>query len=172
MDDRVLFTGLRLLHIGFGVFWAGAMAMMAWFIVPSIRAAGPAGGRVLQEMMGKRKLPAWLGAAATLTVLSGLVMYWRLMRGTPNWARTHMAMTLGFGAVAGIVAYIIGMSVSAPTGAKIAALGARMGSAAGPPDASLVKEMDALQQRAHTAARIVAMLALTAVLAMAVARYV
>ena len=171
MDERVLFIVLRLLHIGLGVFWAGAMAIMAWFLIPSVRAAGPAGGRVLQEMMATRKLPAWLGAAASLTILSGIVLYWRLMRG-PGWAKTPMAMTLGVGAAAAIAAYIVGLTISAPTGAKIAALGARMQSAGGPPDPSLAAEMQALQQRAHTASRIVAMLVFTAVLAMAIARYV
>lgn len=172
MDERALFLVLRLLHIGFGVFWGGAMAMMAWFVIPSVRASGPAGGRVMGEVIGTRRLPVWLGTAAGLTILSGAVMYWRLARGGPGWAHSHMGITIGIGAAAALVAYAIGIGVSVPTSKKIAALGARMQSAGGPPDPAMAAEMQALQQRVHTASRIIAMLVFTAVLAMAAARYV
>ena len=172
MDDRMLFVALRLLHIGFGVFWAGAMAMMAWFIIPSVRAAGPAGGRVMQELIGARRLSVWLATAAGLTILSGAVMFWRLARGGSGWARSHMGMTISTGAAAALIAYALGMAVSVPTSKKIAALGARMQSAGGPPDPALGAEMQALQQRAYTIARVIAMLVFVAVLAMAVGRYV
>jgi hypothetical protein len=172
MDERALFLGLRLLHIGFGAFWVGAMVMMAWFVIPSARSAGPAGGAVLQRMMGVHRLPTWLSVASGTTLLSGLVMYWRLSRaGGGSWARTPMGVGLSVGAAAAIAAMVVGFSMSLPAGRRIGELGARMQSAGGPPDAALVAQMQALQQRAHTAARIIAGLLLLAAAAMATARY-
>lgn len=40
----------RLIHIGSGVFWAGAAVMIAAFLEPTVRAAGPEGGRFMQRL--------------------------------------------------------------------------------------------------------------------------
>src|SRR5882724_8157315 len=66
---------LRTVHVAVGAIWVGAVVFIAAFLVPSVRAAGPAGGAVMQQLMQARRLPLWIMAAALLTVLSGLGLY-------------------------------------------------------------------------------------------------
>ena len=44
---------LRLLHIVLGVFWVGAVVFIAFLLFPSVRESGPAGGAVMQRLMGR-----------------------------------------------------------------------------------------------------------------------
>ena len=67
---------LRVLHIVVGVFWVGSVVFLSLFLTPSIRAAGPAGGAVMQQLMGARR-PRWSMGAAIVTLLSGFGLYWR-----------------------------------------------------------------------------------------------
>ena len=48
---------MRLVHIVGGVFWAGTAMFTVVFLIPAVRALGPAGGPVMQEIAEKRKLP-------------------------------------------------------------------------------------------------------------------
>ena len=74
MDDRMIMVVLRLIHIVGGVLWVGAVALMTSFVVPAVRSAGAQGGRVMQELMQRRRLPFYMNVVAGLTMLSGLVL--------------------------------------------------------------------------------------------------
>ena len=100
---------LRLIHILAGVFWAGTAIFTAVFLVPSIRALGPAGGPVMQQIAGVRKLPLYFMGAGVLTVLSGLSMYWRASGGFTNaWMHSGSGATFGIGAVFALAAIFDG----------------------------------------------------------------
>ena len=80
---------LRLIHILAGAFWAGSAIFTAAFLIPSIRALGPAGGPVMQQIAQVRKLPVYFFGAGTLTVLSGIGLYSRASGGFTNqWMRS------------------------------------------------------------------------------------
>src|SRR3990172_1767120 len=153
---------MRLLHVGLGVFWAGALFFMAWFLIPSVRDAGPEGAKVVQALQ-RRGFMTILPIAAIVTILSGVVLMWRVSAGfQPAWSRSPTGMAVGIGAVA----------VMRPATMKAGALAETLGTLAdaGARDARMA-EIQALRMRAAKAAQWVAGLLAIAVVTMAVARY-
>jgi hypothetical protein len=69
---------LRLIHIGSGVFWAGTAIMIAAFLEPTVRAAGPEGGRFMQQLTGQSRFSLSMSLSALLNALSGPLLYWPL----------------------------------------------------------------------------------------------
>ena len=47
---------LRIIHIGFGMFWGGVALFMPMFLLPAVKAFGPEGGRFMQILMQAKKL--------------------------------------------------------------------------------------------------------------------
>jgi uncharacterized membrane protein len=167
-----MMIALRLIHILVGVFWAGAAFFVATILLPSIRAAGPAGGPVMRQIVGVRKFPVIATYAGLLTVVSGGFMYWHnisISHGT--WAKSVPGMTYGIGALAALVTMGIGGMIMAPTARKVGELGAAMAAAAGPPNPTQAGEMQALQARLQFGTRIGAVFLCITVITMAVARY-
>lgn len=163
---------LRLIHILAGVFWAGTAMFTAVFLIPSVRALGPAGGPVMQQIAEKRKLPMYFMIAGLLTILSGFGLYWIASSGFANgFMRSGPGMTLGTGAVFAVLAMLVGIFVASPTAKRAGALGAAMASA-GKPTPDQVAEMQRLQARMGKASALGASLLVLAAAAMAVARYV
>jgi hypothetical protein len=172
MDDRMIMLVLRLIHIVGGVIWVGGMVLVAGFLFPAVRATGPQGGRVMQELMQRRRLPVYLSVAAGLTMLSGFVMYGRIAAATNGaWASSRPGMAYGFGGLAAILAAIVGPAFAGRAGRKLAALGERVQAAGGPPSAEQASEMAALQARMGRATQVVMVLLLVAAALMAIARY-
>lgn len=171
--DYLFFLLLRLVHILAGLFWVGAAVMMAGFIEPVAREAGPAGGRFMQGLVQQRRLPLYFTISALLTILSGLALYWRASAGLQwSWVLSGPGLAFTIGAVAAIVAAVLGQVINAPTAVKIGAVGAQMQAAGGPPSAALVAQMQALQAQLRLAVRVVAVLLVIAAASMAVARYI
>lgn len=67
----------KTLHIVSGAFWVGAAIMIAGFILPSARKAGPAGGLFMQQLAGVFRLPLAMNIASWTASLSGLLLLWR-----------------------------------------------------------------------------------------------
>ena len=100
MDDRTIMIVLRLIHIVAGAFWVGAVIFTTLFLFPSVRATGPHGGRLMQELTGRRRLPIFMNAAGGLTMLAGLAMYGHMAAVTNGvWARSRFGMIIGIGAL-------------------------------------------------------------------------
>jgi hypothetical protein len=168
----VLMIILRLVHITLGVFWAGTIFFFVTFLEPSVREAGPDGARVMQGLQ-KRHYLNFMPLIAGLTILSGIVLYWRVSAGFASaWITSPVGLGLTVGAVASLVAFTIGVF-----GMRRAALGAASKGATlqqtpeGEAREALMAEIQALRQRARTSARWVAVLLAVAVATMAVARY-
>src|SRR4051812_2434647 len=170
MDQRTLTIMLRLIHILGGIFWAGAMIVLAGFLIPTVRATGREGGRFMQTLMQQRRLQFYLGLAAALTVLSGVTMYARLAAATHGaWAGSRPGIAYGVGAAAAILAAAAGGGISGSAGRKMLALGQSIGSAAPSPEQQA--ELGRLQGRMALGARVAAGLLVVAASAMAVGRY-
>jgi hypothetical protein len=163
---------LRLIHILFGAFWFGAALFLATFMVPTIKALGPAGAPVMQHLTRVKKLSQHLLGVAWLTILSGfgLAMYDAGSLGMA-WFRVGPGRAFGAGAVFALAAVSVGMVVSMPTARRIGALGEAIQAGGKPPSPEQQGEMGRLQARQAVAARLIALLLACAVAAMSVARY-
>lgn len=168
-----IFLLLRFVHIVIGVAWAGAVIFIATFLLPAIKAVGPAGGPVMANLTQVRRLPAYLMGGVILTVLSGIALYLNDSLGSSTqWMSTGPGKTFAFGGAMGIIVAILGMAVNAPTATRMGALGAAIKASGGPPTPEQTAEMQRLQGRLTNAMRAAAVLILLALAAMSVARYV
>jgi hypothetical protein len=164
---------LRLIHILSGVFWAGTAMFNAAFLIPAVRALGPAGGPVMQEIAGKRKLPVYFLVAGLLTVLSGFGLYWHDSQGFTNgFMRSRGGMTFGIGAVLALVAVFLGIFVVTPAAMRAGKLGAAIAAGGKPPTPEQAAEMQQLQATLGKMALVAAGLLTLTTIAMAVGRYV
>lgn len=169
----VYIVTLRLIHILAGVFWTGGALIVAGFVLPSVQAAGPAGGAFMQKLAGDRRLPDRLAAAAVVTVLAGLLLYWEASGGlTGEWIGSATGITFTIGGLAGIVAAVVGVGIGAPTTRRVLRLGQEVAAAGGQPGPDQQAAMAALQRRSTLAIRWVAGLAAFATAAMAIAEHV
>jgi uncharacterized membrane protein len=171
MDERTLTLALRLIHILAGVFWVGAVFLVAAFLMPTARSLGPEGGRFMQQLMLRRRLPVFLSIAMLLTVLSGFTMYARMTAATHGaWAGTPPGIGYGVGGLAAVLAALIGMAISGPAARRMGAL-AQQAAQSGGLSAEQRAEMERLQARATFGSRATAGFLGIAVAAMAIARY-
>jgi uncharacterized membrane protein len=170
MSGQLITLVLRFFHVGAGIFWAGAIFVMARFLMPAMRESGPEGGRFMARLAPKFT-PAMLGAAV-VTLLSGFALYGRNEAASGGaWSGTNPGITYGIGALCALLAFIIGVSVSSPTGRKLAKLVQSIQAAGGPPSPEQAAEMQRLQGRLGTAGGAVAALVGITVITMALARY-
>lgn len=162
----------RILHIGLGVFWAGAMFFMVFLLEPSVRSVGPEGGRVMQALQ-KRGFMTIMPAVAVLTILSGGFLYWRIVAGFGiDGLSTPFGMALTVGGIASLAAFGQGFFLMRPASLQAGKLSASLGNT---PDAdarnATLAKIAGLKSRARTHSRWVVLWLAVAVLTMAVARY-
>lgn len=117
---------LRLLHISFGVLWAGAAILMGWFVIPAVREVGPAGGAVMRGVVARR-LPEISLLAGLVTVASGVRAY--QLRFTAAWVTTPEGLALTLALLVGLSALAMGAFVQRPTALRLAALSGQAGPA-------------------------------------------
>jgi hypothetical protein len=163
----------RVLHIVLGVFWVGAVTLVAFFVAPSVFAAGPAGGAVMRQLNEVRRMSSWLMGASAVTILSGFVLYWHDSNGfqSAQWLGSGPGRTFGLGAVLAIGGLAVGMAVNVPAIRRLGALTAGLQAAGRPPAAEEQAAIAQLQRRLALGGATSAGLLLLATAAMAVARY-
>lgn len=156
---------LRLLHVGGGVVWAGAIFFMAFFLMPTARALGPDGGKFMQSMGQVTKLSRILPGSAITTILAGALLYWEVSGGlNPTWLLTPAGITLTVGALAAIRAFFGPASALAKGQKRAAALRA--------PNEAEARELQALQAKVPGRYRELTALMILAVLCMALFRVI
>ncbi len=161
----------RIIHIGAGIFWVGTLFFLARYLIPSLADAGPGGAGVI-DALERRGFFKVMPAAAGLTILAGLYLFWydsRVSGGT--FMHSVQGMTLGTGGVLAIIGAIIGGAVVGKSFEKALHLSRAAATAEAGQRDSMVAEANALRMRAASASKIVAVLVGLATLAMAVARY-
>jgi|RhiMetdeSRZDD1v2_1073273.scaffolds.fasta_scaffold974880_2 uncharacterized membrane protein len=154
---------MRVLHIAMGVFWAGTMMFNAAFLMPAVRDAGPDGAKVAAALARRRfmEIMPWIAA---LTIVSGVWLYWFDSVGfRPPFMRSRMGISLGVGALAALIAFVLGVAAMRPAMIKAMRLGQ---------DPSQQAAAQALRVRAGVLGRVISALLGIAVAAMAVARYI
>jgi hypothetical protein len=163
---------LRVLHIGAGVFWAGAMFAFAAFVEPTASASGPEGGRFMQRLAGSGWTHALMAAGVT-TVVAGLWLLWRDSAGfQPAFMGSGMGMALSVGALCGLAAAVTGLGIGARNALRLQAVAKAIQAQAGGPTPEQLAQVQALQVKLRAGARLTALLLAITVLCMAVARYV
>jgi len=161
---------LRVIHIVAGVVWVGSAVFAALFVFPTARALGPDGGRFIERL--QRRMGPALGLVMVLTVVPGFMMYGRLSAGFNRaWVTSRPGLALGAGAVAALLAVVIGIATNAPASAKIARLRKHLDQSGGAATPAQAAELAALQARIERGMQLAAGLLLVAAGAMAVARY-
>jgi len=163
---------LRLLHIFAGIFWAGGVFYLAYFIFPAVKALGPDGGKFMQQLSRTKKMPTVMTTLGLVNVLSGLRLM-QIMSGnfSSAWFGSNFGIAISIGMVAGIGALCIGLFVNKPRAQKMAALGAAVAASGGPPTPEQQKELGALKDKLEKGVKIMAWHLLVAVITMAIARY-
>lgn len=116
--------------------------LMGWFVAPAARAAGPAAGPFMQALL-KRKLTTILITSGVVTVGAGI---WLLAIRRPTMSRWQ-DWALAIGALAALVALVIGIGWQRPTAGKVQALGAQIASAGSPLTPEQGAEMGRLQAK-------------------------
>jgi len=160
------FVLLRTLHLLAAAFWLGAGATLTLIIFPAIRRSGSAGGAFVAQAQ-RGGLPKFMAAAAGLTILSGIGLYWQWSRLAGGiGAHGTGGILLMLGAVAGILAAIMGGAILAPTAKQLADL-----ATAGSVDATRQSRADALHRRMTGATRLTLLLLVSAFLLMAASRF-
>ena len=149
---------LRLLHIVFGVFWAGSALFLALVLEPRLRALGPAVQR-----------PA-MGVSGLITIAAGLTLYFRLERGGfDNFLADGWGWAIFIGFLASIAAYATGITAGVLS-SRMANLGRAIEGR--PPTPEEGGQIQRLSSRLVLSSRMAAGLLLIAVGAMASARFV
>ena len=162
---------LRLVHIFTGVFWAGTVFLLARFLLPSIKASGPGGDKVVQQMF-LRKIGIAIPVSALLAVLSGFTMYWANIKGSGGaWASSRPASVFGIGGLAALIALILGAAIIGPSLEKVVKLQLAAEAASRTLTAEETATIGALKARAGKMTGIAAMLLTITVAAMAIGRY-
>ena len=163
---------LRIVHILAGVFWVGAAFTTILFLQPTAREVGPAAGPFMAHLAGKKRLIDWVLRAAGLTILAGLLMYWRVSGGLDgDWITSAQGLALTIGALCGIGAFSLGLSVVRPSIMATLAIGAEVAASGGPPTPEQAAKLQELQTRGKAVGQIIVPLLVIAVLGMASARY-
>ncbi len=162
---------LRIVHVGFGVFWAGGVMFMNFLVGPSLAAAGPEGVRVMQEMNKRHYFGIILGAAAA-TIISGLDLMRRDSAGfAPSWFHSSFGIGLSAGMIAAIIAFLIGLLAVGPAMRRMTAIGETMMAAAPEARAPIAAQLNEARARLIAFSKIATLFVVSAVLAMATARY-
>ena len=168
-----LFLLARVLHVVCGVAWAGSLLFIAFMLAPAIRATGPAGGAVMQQLFRHQKMQPILISFMALTVLSGLALFrLDMVASGPAWVQTGPGKTFSAGALFAILTAIVGLSINAPTAAKIGSLSGAIQAAGKQPMPEQAAELGRLQTRLARASVVSTVLVLLAIVCMGIARYV
>jgi len=167
-----LIVALRVIHIGGGVFWAGAVWVFARYVEPTAAAAGPEGGRFLQRFAASGYSPAVMSSGAA-TVLAGFALLWIDSGGfQPAFMGSPFGVTLSLGALSAVVAAVFGLGVAARNAIRLKRVGAAIQGQAAGPTPEQQATVAAIEGRLRFSGRITAVFLVLAVLCMAVARYV
>jgi hypothetical protein len=161
---------LRFVHVVFGIFWVGSVLFVTFVLMPTLKGAGPAGIAVMKDL-GKRMSMIMI-VAAVLTLGAGIWLMMILSGGAPGvWMQSTTGRTFIIGGALAILAFLIGISINAPAGSRMSAIGAAIAKRGGPPTPEEAAQLQRLQSRLGTFGVVVALLLLGAAAAMAVARY-
>ncbi len=163
---------LRLIHVLSAIVWVGTLVFTSFYLLPVLRAAGPAAGPVMAGLQ-RRGFLILLPVTGLLTVLSGAIVIWMVSAGNVGaYSQTSAGRTFTMAGGLAIIAFLLGITLSRPVGTRLLKLGAELATTPeGPPRAAIQDQIAGLQRRLALSTLFVTVLALIAASGMAVARY-
>ena len=163
---------LRVVHILAGIFWVGSGLFFFFFIEPSVKELGEPGERFMGHLAGKAKMPVFITATAGLTLLAGVLLYWRSSGGFDvDWITSATGLGFTVGGMAAILAFAFGLMFIKPAVDRMSAIGQQAATAGGPPTEAQASELQRLGARLTLVGRLDLILLTVALVAMATARY-
>jgi uncharacterized membrane protein len=163
---------LRLIHILSATFWVGTLLFTAFYLFPSLRAAGPAAGPVMSGLQ-KRGFLIALPLSGLLTLLSGATLIWMVSGGNIGaYSQTSSGRTFTMAGGLAIIAFLLGVTIARPAGEKMMKLTPEVSAMPeGPARAAMQNQIAALQRRVGISTMAISLLVVIAAAGMAVARY-
>jgi uncharacterized membrane protein len=171
MEDNY-YSILRMVHMAFAIFWAGAVMYNAWFIIPTVKKLGPDGNKFMQQLPRTNMFPMVMLISGTMTVLFGILLLEYLSQGFQSYFfESKYGMILSLGGGLAIVAYLLGVFINMPASMKLGKIGQAIAASGAGPTPEQAAEMTRLKKRLSTFLQVIAGLIFVATVLMAGARY-
>jgi uncharacterized membrane protein len=168
---NILILVLRVIHIFSGVFWVGFAFFNIGFLQPTVKATGAEGQKTMQYLTQKTRLLSTVYATATLTMLSGLTMYWILSGFRLSFIGSGYGLVLTIGSIAGVIAWIYAVVVIRGIFNRMGAIGQQIQAQGGPPNPEQATQLQALVARLGKVGQVALVFLVIALLGMATAQY-
>ena len=169
---NVLMIVLRLIHIFSGIFWVGVSFFNIRYLQPSIQATAPDGQKVMQHLTQRTNFTNVVYGAATLTMLSGLIMYGYLFEFRMEAMTSPYGLVLGIGGISGIIAWLVALTAIRSIISQMGTVGKAIQEQGGPPTPEQAAILGELSARLTRLGRVGLLLMTIAVIGMASAQYV
>ncbi|MDX1436222.1 MAG: hypothetical protein R3335_05400 [Anaerolineales bacterium] len=166
-----LMTLLRIIHIFSGALWVGGAFINVLFLQPTFQATAPESQRVIQHLNGRTRFLVTVYSVATLSVLSGLIMFAILSEFRPEYFATPYGTFLTIGALAGIIVWLMVIFGMRRMVKQLGAIGAQIQAQGGPPTPEQAAEMGAISARLTRLGQISLVLLAIALFGMSTAQY-
>jgi uncharacterized membrane protein len=168
---QIYLTVLRIIHIFSAVTWVGGGIFFLSVLTPTVRDAGPDGGRFMLQLSKYGRLGRLLTISSVLTVLAGLLLYYPTSGGlNSGWLKSINGITLTIGAIIGILALLHGAFATGPITRKMEGVAKQILDQKGPPAPELMQQAQALGIKLGSNAGVSVGLAALALLFMAAAQ--
>jgi uncharacterized membrane protein len=162
---------LRIIHVVGAIVWGGTAIFVAFFLMPAVGMAGPAGAPVMGALV-KRRLFVIVPTVAVVTMLAGLRLLWLISDGyRATFFSGRVGMTYLIGTIASLTAFTVFLTVSRPALGRMGALQQQMAQAAESERGALMAQLNAVRERAGAAGKVIALLLIVAAVTMAIGRY-
>jgi uncharacterized membrane protein len=170
--EVLLFLSMRVLHVVLAAIWFGAVFFNTLLLMPVVTQTGPAGGQVMQALV-RKGMVALLASIGGMTIVTGVYLFWRFTSGfDPVVSASRAGMAYSIGALAGLIALILGGSITGRGAKRIVSLAEQLPSAPEAQRTGMMNEMTALKARVETTGKIVLALLFVALATMALGHYV
>jgi hypothetical protein len=168
-----LYLTLRVVHVLLAALWIGSTVFISLLLMPAIEMSGPAGGQVMVGL-NRRGINAYMGAIGGITVLTGILLFWRYTAGfDPVLSGSRAGISYSIGGLAGLLAVIVGGAVVGRSAKKVMDIMQKAGPMAeGPERGRLMQEAAGLRQRLKTFGAVVILLQLIALVTMTIAHLI
>ena len=168
----ILIITLRIIHIFSGMFWVGFAFFNIGFLQPTVKATGAEGQKTMQYLTQKTRLLSTVYATATLTMLSGVIMYWILSGFRLTFLRSGYGLVLTIGSIAGIIAWIYAVVVIRGIFQQMQTVGQQIQSQGSPLTPEQTTQMKILASRLARIGQVALVFLVISLLGMATAQYV
>jgi len=168
----ILIMLLRVIHIFSGMFWVGFAFFNIGFLQPTVKATGAEGQKIMQYLTRKTRLLSTVYATATLTMLSGLIMYWILSGFRLTFLRSGHGLVLTIGSIAGIIAWIYAVVVIRNIFKQMQVVGEKVQTQGGPPTPDQAAQLQTLATRLGKVGQVALVFLVISLSGMATAQYV